>query len=237
MLAASDFDGIEQCLQDVGRQVFGRVVERTVAAIAAAQEEACPRCGRCQQPMRLVDAHRPRNLPGLVGDDRRTRADFFGDACQRGRAPLDERLGLGGGPRSPGLERVACWFAIAGSFQEGADALSETLRVSVADEPTRRVTEAIGAVAEAETQALGAQAQAGTDSFASEAIAVTSSILLGEVDGAFVQEVDGAWHEVTAGVAAPLGPTEQADEQTGRTTLAMGLPSYCGGFESAERFW
>lgn len=236
-LAASDFDGIEQWLQEVGRQVFGPVVERTVAAIAAGGGKEHPPCPACHQFMRLVDEERPRNLQGLVGDYTISRAYFYCDGCHRGLAPLDERLGLGAGVLSPGLERVACWFGINDSFQEGADALHETLQIKLKDEPTRRITEGIGAVAEAEAQALVARAQAGKDIFASEEVTASSSVLLVEVDGALVHEVDGNWHEVKSGLAAPLGPQVQENEKTGRTTLAMGKPSFCAGFESAETFW
>lgn len=236
-LVASDFDGIEQCLQEVGRQVFGPVVEETVAARAAAAREERPPCPLCHQRMRLVDAQRSRDLQGLVGDYQITRAYFFCDDCHRGAAPLDERLGLGGGVLSPGLERVACWFGIDDSFQEGVDALHETLRITLKDEPTRRITEGIGQVAEAEAQALVAQAQTGREVFAPQEITATAPILLVEVDGALVHETDGNWHEVKAGLAAPLGPAVETDEKTGRTTLVMGKPSYCAGFESAETFW
>ena len=236
-LVASDFDGIEQCLQEVGRRVFGPVVERTVAAIAAASGEERLMGPVCHQRMRLVDAQRPRDLPGLVGDYTITRAYFVCDGCHRGAAPLDERLGLGGGALSPGLARVACWFGIDDSFQEGAAALHETLRIDVKDEPTRRITEGIGQVAEAEAQAWVTRAQAGQAIFAPEEVTASSSVLLVEVDGALVHEIDGKWHEVKSGLAAPLGPSVETDEKTGRTTLVMGKPSYCAGFESAETFW
>lgn len=236
-LVASDFDGIEQCLQEVGRQVFGPVVERTVAAIAVAQGEEGSTCPICHRQMRLVEANRPRDLQGLVGDYTITRAYFFCDDCHCGATPLDERLGLGGGALSPGLGRVACWFGIDGSFQDGADALHETLRIDVKDEPTRRLTEGIGQVAEAEAQMLVARAQTGHEVFAAEEIAATSPVLLVEVDGALVHEIDGNWHEVKSGFAVPLGPQVATDAKTGRTTLVLGKPSYCAGFESAETFW
>lgn len=236
-LAISDFDGIEQCLPKLGRQVFGPVVERTVAAIIAAQGEERPACPVCHHLMRLVDAERPRDFQGLVGEYTLTRAYFLCDDCHRGSAPLAERLGLGAGMLSPGLARVACWFGIDDSFQDGADALRETLQVEVKDEPIRRITEGIGAGAEAEAQALVARAQTGHDVFAPGEIAAISPVLLVEVDGALVHEVDGKWHEVKAGLAAPLGPQVRQDAKTGRTTLAMGKPSYCAGFEGAETFW
>jgi hypothetical protein len=236
-LTESDFDGIEQRLQEMARTVFGPVVEQTVAAIAAAHSDERPDCFKCQKPMRLVDYQRKRDLQGLVGDYSIRRAYFFCDRCQRGLAPLDERLGLGGGGLSPGLERVACRLGIGDSFAEAADALLETLRVELPDETERRVTEAIGQVAETEAQTAVALVQASQDPLPKEALEASSSTLLVEVDGTMVHEVDGQWHEAKAGLAAPLGPKLRQDEKSGRTTLAMGRPSYCVGFESAELFW
>jgi hypothetical protein len=236
-LVASDFDGIEQRLQEVGRAVFGPVVEQTVAAIAAAQTGEPPVCAKCHQKMRLVDSQRPRTLQGLVGDYRIVRPYYVCDACSEGQAPLDERLGLGAGALSPGLERVACRLGIDDSFAEAAQALEETLRIMLADEPLRRVTEGIGQVAEAEAQAAIALAQAGKDPLPEVVLQPSSSTLLVEVDGTMVHETDGQWHEAKSGVAAPLGPEVREDKETGRQTLAMGKPSYCVGFEPAELFW
>ena len=62
----SDLAGMEQRLRQVGRAVFGAVVER-VAAVREATEErgACPACGGHLQ---RVDQARRRTLQGLVGD-------------------------------------------------------------------------------------------------------------------------------------------------------------------------
>lgn len=236
-LSESDLDGIEQRLQEMARTVFGPVVEGAVAAIAAAHSGERPDCSVCQRPMRLVDYQRKRELQGLVGDYKIRRAYFFCDRCQQGLAPLDQRLGIGAGALSPGLERVACRLGIGDSFGEAADALLETLRIELPDETERRVTEAIGQVAEAEAQTARDLAQAGFDPLPQGAVEASSSTLLVEVDGTMVHEVDGQWHEAKAGLAAALGPKLREDEKTGRTTLAMGRPSYCVGFESAELFW
>jgi Uncharacterised protein family (UPF0236) len=236
-LVASDLDGIEQTLQEISRGVLGRVVEETVAAIARAQPEEHPRCPECGQPMRLVERERPRQLQGLVGDYALARAYFFCDACRRGIAPLDEHLGIGTGALSPGLERVACRLGISDSFAEAADALRETLRVELAGEAIRRVTEGLGAVAEAQNERAVALAQAGREPLPKGEIQALAAPLLVEVDGALVHETDGQWHEVKSGLAAPLGPKVQEDRQTGRQTLQMAKPSYCAGFESAETFW
>ena len=160
-LVAADLDGIEQQLQAVSRRVLGRVVEAVVTTIAAGQASERPRCGSCQQPMRLVDRARPRALQGLVGDYRVRRAYVACDRCGHGVAPLDARLGLGPGALSPGLARVVCRVGVEAGFGSAADLLEETLRVAVATETVRRVTEGIGAVAEAEEQAAIALAEVG----------------------------------------------------------------------------
>lgn len=231
-LMEGDLDGIEQQLQEMARRVFGPVVERTVAAIAATFSSEAASCPRCHQRVRLVDYRRSRSLQGLVGEYDITRAYFVCDRCHEGGAPLDEHLGIGTGVLSPGLERVACRLGIDDSFEDAVDALQETLRIHLVGEASRRITEGIGQVAEAEAQAAIALAQAGKEPLPSEEIKATSPILLVEVDGAMVHEVDGNWHEVKSG-----GPQMREDKKTGRTTLVMGRPSYCAGFESAETFW
>lgn len=237
-LLESDFDGVEQRLQDLGRRVMGEVVEGVVQTLAAEPLGEPPHCPTCQRPMRLVDVARPRSLQGLVGDYTFTRPYYGCSSCHHGLAPLDVRLGLGPGALSPGLARVACRLGIEDSFGEAADALEETLRVNVAREGTRRVTEGIGTVAETEEQAAMARAQVGWDPLPQEEVQLLPSGagLLVEVDGAQVH-LDDDWHEVKVGLAAPLGPQTAVDPATGRETLTAGPPSYCAGFETAETFW
>jgi hypothetical protein len=233
-LVASDLDGIEQRLQEVSRRVLGRVVEAVVTTIAAGQAVERPTCGVCQQTMRAVDPARPRALQGLVGDYRVRRAYFVCDRCGRGVAPLDERLGLGPGALSPGLARVACRVGIEEGFGSAADLLHETLRVDVATEAVRRVTEGIGAVAEAEQQVMIAQAQAGQPPPAD--IEPAPAALVVEVDGVHVH-AGGDWHEMKVGLVAPLGPATRTVKETGRVALTLGRQSACAGFETAALFW
>jgi hypothetical protein len=234
-LVAADLDGIEQRLQEVSRRVLGRVVEAVVTTIAAGQSVERPSCDPCQQRMRPVDPARPRALQGLVGDYRVRRAYFVCDQCGHGVAPLDERLGLGPGALSPGLARVACRVGIEEGFGSAADILHETLRVAVATEAVRRVTEGIGAVAEAEQQALMGQAQAGQPP-SPDASAVPPSALVVEVDGVHVH-AGGDWHEMKVGLVAPLGPATRTVTETGRVALTLGRQSACAGFETAALFW
>lgn len=234
-LVAADLDGIEQGLQEVSRRVLGRVVEAVVATIAAGQPAGRPTCGTCQREMRAVDPARPRALQGLVGDYRVRRAYFVCDPCGHGVAPLDERLGIGPGALSPGLARVACRVGIEEGFGSAADLLQETLRVNVATEAVRRVTEGIGAVAEAVQQVAIVQAQAGQPPPPDAGEAPPAALVV-EVDGVHVH-AGGDWHEMKVGLVAPLGPATRAVKETGRVALTLGRQSACAGFETAALFW
>jgi hypothetical protein len=232
-LVTADLDGIEQQLQDLSRRVLGRVVEHTVAAIAAAQPVTRPACPQCARPLRLADPARARHLQGLVGEYTVVRPYWHCAACRRGTAPLDEHLGLGAGALSPGLSRVACRLGIEAAFAPTADALYETLRVDVPAEALRRITEGIGQVAEAEQQVAMAAAQADQEPTPPE---VGPAQLLVAVDGVKVH-TDGDWHEMKVGVVAPLGPATWTDPDTGRVCQTLGAQSVCAGLEAATTFW
>jgi hypothetical protein len=235
-LVRADLDGIEQSLQGVGRRVFGRVVQETIAAIEAGREKGAPSCPHCHRPMRLVDEARPRSLQGLVGDYQLVRAYFYCDRCSESCTPLDEQLGIGPGAFSPGLARVACRLGIEKSFPEAADALSEALHMRVIDESVRRITEGIGQVAEAEQQTEVTRAKKGEDPVGSSQGVPITGMLAVEVDGALIH-LEKEWHEAKVGVVSPLGPKEEVDRDTGRVHLQLGDQSYCVGLEQAEEFW
>jgi hypothetical protein len=237
-LLTVDLDGMERCLQALSRQVLGRVVEQVVAERAAATSGAPPACGQCGGPTRCVGRGRPRQVQGLVGDYTLRRPYYGCAACHRGQAPLDAELGLDGGALSPGLSRVACRLGLEGSFGAAADQVAETLGVVVAEEAVRRITEGVGAVAEAEQQARIAQAQRGQalPPRPLGAAEVPSPLLVVEVDGVQVPLV-GAWHELKVSRVAPLGPALRVDPETGRTHLALGPAGYGAGLEPAEACW
>ena len=232
-LVTRDLDGMEQQVQELGRRVLGRVVEEAVAAVAAAQPAVPPVCPRCTQPLRCVDAARPRHLQGLVGEYRLVRPYWHCRPCAQGYAPLDELLGLAAGALSPGLSRVACRLGIEEAFAPAADILYETLRVDVPTEAVRRITEGIGQVAEAEQQAAMAAAAAGQEPPLPE---VAPTQLLVAADGVQVH-TDGEWHEAKVGVVAPLGPATWTDPDSGRECFTLGAQSVCAGFEPAAQFW
>ena len=232
-LVAADLDGIERGVQALSRQVLGAVVDAVLTTIAASSA-AAPTCPDCGQPLRLVERQRRRQVQGLVGDYTLRRPYFVCAGCHQGRAPVDERLGLGRGSLSPALGRVACRLGVETAFGATAVLLEETLGVRVPAEAVRRMTEGIGAVAEAEDQAMICQAQAGYAPPTGPCAA--GAALLVEVDGAMVH-LDDDWHEVKVGLAAPLGPRTQTDPETQRERRVMGAPDYCAGLEPAEPFW
>ena len=234
-LVACDLDGIERLLQQTSRNIMGRVVERAVEAIGAA-ETRIPNCLKCHQPMGLVDPKRKRDLDGLVGDYRLLRPYYACDRCeQQTSAPLDERLGIGSGKLSPGLGRVAARLGIEESFVEDSSLLEEVLGVRVADEPIRRITEGIGAVAEAEEQAAIALAKAGKDPVGADRVQPSEALVV-QVDGVKVRLIDD-WHEAKVGLVASLGPELVVDKKTGRTHLRLEAPDYFAGLEAGEEFW
>ena len=112
------------------------------------------------------------------------------------------------------------------------------MRVAVPAEAVRRITEGIGAVAEAEQQALMAQAQRGPapPSPLSATGAEPPTVLVVERDGGPAPLRDG-WHELKVSRVAPLGPAGQQDRASGRTHVALGPSSYGAGLEPAAACW
>ncbi len=234
----SDLAGMEQRLRQVGRVVCGAVMERVAAAREATEERgACPACGGCLQ---RVDQARRRTLQGLVGDYTLHRGYDQCGACKQGHAPLDVRLGLGTGSLAPGLLRVVCRAGIEGGFVDTGDRVVESVGVTIDDEVLRRLTEGIGAVAEAEVQAAMARVARGcpawTDADAAVTMAPESGVLAVEVDGMGVHRDDDG-HEMKVVTVAPLGPGVEVDADTGRERLCGGQASYGAGFEEAQSFW
>ncbi len=232
-LLRADLDGVEARLQALSRRVCGATLERVLAVRAVPQGERPP-CPACGGLLRLVDGARRRDPQGLTGDATLvrptsvcTRAD-----CGRGHAPLDAELGLGAETLMPRLARVVCRAGITGAFDEAATQLEEDHGVAVGDETVRRVTEAVGAVAEAAQQEDIDRARRGALTRA----AGGAPDMVVAVDGCQVLLLDG-WHEMKVGRAAPLGPALRIDHRTGRTFLAWGDAAICAGLEGAEDCW
>jgi hypothetical protein len=232
-LLAADLDGMEQRVQQLSRRVCGALLERVVAGRAAAPA-ARPPCPACGGLLRLVERERGRHLQGLTGDMTLHRPTYVctRTACGQGYAPLDDQLGLGAPTLTPRLARVACRAGITTAFEEAALHLEEELGVAMSGETVRRVTEAVGGVAEAAQQAAISQAQQGR---LPRPLHGAVDVVVA-VDGCQVPLDDG-WQEMKVGRVAPLGPAVQHEARSGRTFLAWGPAVCCAGLESAEEFW
>jgi hypothetical protein len=149
--------------------------------------------------MRRVDLARTRHIQGVVGDDTIARAYDLCDACRCGQAPLEAQIGLGPGALAPALLRVVCRLGIEASFEEAMDAVCDTLGVTVPPETARRVTEGLGAVAEADQQADMDAARQGRAPAATAAVA--TGVLAIALDGVQVPHREG-WHEMVRRIGA-----------------------------------
>jgi len=232
-LLTADLDGMEARLQAVSRRVCGATLER-VLAVRAVPRGARPPCPACGGLLRLVDGARGRNLQGLTGDATLVRPVYVCTRveCGRGHAPLDAEVGLGAETLMPRLARVMCRVGSTGAFDEAATQLAEDHGVAVGGETVRRVTEAVGAVAEAAQQEEVARARRGD--LTRPPGGATAMVVA--VDGCQVHLEDG-WHDMKVGRAAPLGPALRTDHRTGRTFLAWGDAAICVGLEGAEDCW
>jgi hypothetical protein len=230
---AADLDGMEQRVQQLSRRVCAALLERVLAvrAQAPAERPPCPACGGL---LRLVEQARGRPVQGLTGDVTLHRPTYVCTRpdCGRGYAPLDAELGLGAPTLTPRVARMACRAGITTACAEAAVHLAQELGVAISGETVRRVSEAVGAVAEAAQQAAIAQAQQGR----LPRPAHGAGDVVVALDGCQVPLDDG-WQEMKVGRVAPLGPTLRHEARSGRTFLAWGPAVCCAGLESAGDFW
>lgn len=227
VLCGGDLRAIEACLQPllrrVGGALLGAVARRRLADLAG-EVPTCPGCGGRLRAL----GRRSRTLVGLVGEVTVQRPTYHCGTCKAGMAPLDAAWGLGSGSLTPELARVVCRDGIEAAFGEGADLVFENLGVRLDPEAVRGISEAMGALVEAD--------QTDPTCWAPAVDAVIPPILAMEVDGVMVPEVD-AWREMKVGRVAPLGPGLVRDQESGETHLALGRSTYCVGREEATAFW
>ena len=130
---------------------------------------------------------------------------------------MDTELGLGTETLMPRLAQAVCRAGITGAFDEAATQRGEDHGVALGGETVRRVTEVVGAVAEATQQEEIARARRGD--LTRPPGGATDMVVA--VDGCQAPLLDG-WHEVKVGRAAPLGPATRTDRRSGRTYLGSG---------------
>lgn len=221
----ADLGTVEVRVQQLLRLVGGCLIEGFGQAQEAALERTHPQCARCQRAMRRV-GRRARHLVGLVGDARLDRSYYHCGRCGAGVAPLDEVWGLDSCVLTPGLARAVCRDGIEAPFGQAASLVAEHLGVALDEDLVRRVTERLGALADADQ---AGRVQRRVDQPVPETLVV-------ELDGGMVH-LRQAWQELKAGRVAPLGPKVVEDPDSGDRYLALGPSFYCAGVESCHDFW
>jgi hypothetical protein len=221
----ADLGTIEVLVQRLLRRVGGCIVAGLGQARVATLAQVQPCCAGCGGALRRVGV-RSRDLVGLVGDARIDRPYYSCAACGVGGAPLDEAWGLDRGALTPGLARVVCRDGLEAPFGQAASLVAEHLGVEVDEELVRRVTERLGALADADQ----------TERSAWQAAQPVPEMLVVELDGGLVH-LRAAWHELKVGRVAPLGPALVQDTVSGARHLALGPSCYCAGLEGTDDFW
>ena len=126
--------GTQTLMQSIGRQI-------TEALMAVPVPASLGVCRDCEQPLRRVDAHRPRSITGIVGDYHWTRPYAVCPQGHGSAAPQDQVLQLGPGQVSPKLAAMLARMAIDVPFDPVPDILAHTLGLALDGEMVRRVAE------------------------------------------------------------------------------------------------
>ena len=196
-------------------------------------------CRDCEQPLRRVDAHRPRSITGIFGDYPWTRPYAVCPHGHGSAAPQDQVLQLGPGQVSPKLAAMLARMAIDVPFDQVPDILAHTLGLALDGAMVRRVTEKVGSWAERQEQQAIQAAQAGD--VMAPPVPGPRTLLL-SVDGAMVKtqrarDNHRGWHEGKVGVCARFEPTPPSmGPDTDEAQPAYGRAEYCIGFEPQADF-
>lgn len=215
--------GLREALLKDGRRLLGELLDQAQESLADNTSRPGEKC----HPRRVKQAQT------LFGPVRLRRCYFYDPASQKGRAPLDEALGLVQG-FSPALVRLSSRAAA----RQGYEGASQDLRAFAGIEMEgRQIQRLVNRVA----PQVAAQLQAG-QSVQSNPI----PILYLEVDGTGVPmvapELAGRKGKQPDGTAktreAKLGAcfTQVRCDEEGRPERDFASTTYVGGFEPAEEF-
>ena len=221
-------DALEQCLQELLRPVHGRLEQRLLGERVAAIEAAAPLCPHGHG--RMERQERQRSLEGVLGPVQYCRGYFRCRTCDHAAAVADEVLGMGPGRLTPGLSRIAAMHAVQDAFGHAARTINATLRTQLSEDAVYRTTEALGAVADAESATgTGASAPDPTQPLGA------NTLLVG-ADGT-TTHTDGDWHEVKVGLVVSQGPEVATDPKTGRRHLQPHEQTFCALVGGADSFF
>lgn len=134
---------VERAVQE-GSALIGRAVMEGVANLAGGGPAATAECGHGHRA-RLVQP-RPKTIRTLFGEIATVRGYYHCDACHRGFAPLDDRLGMAGTSLSPGLVQACAATGMEAPYAKSRDLVQKVTGLPFVSASTiNRVTISEGA--------------------------------------------------------------------------------------------
>ena len=214
---------VEQQLLGLVERVKGGVLRAAAAALGRGYAGSALPC-ECGGVLKFMD-HRRRTILTLLGDLVLERAYYWCRSCGASRAPLDERLGLGGGGQSPGIVATTLLMCALHPNAQAMNVLEELGVPHVSVKESQRI------VLEAGEDVLGArdgEARAWSDEHIDpvEDVRRKPPERLAVLMDGTTAHTDGAWHEVKVGTFYPFD--EQGD--------AVGEKGCVATFEGVEHF-
>ena len=222
-------------------RIFRRVIGPALGAVLTSALEldqpvakrvraACEGCGRQRQP----HSWRKRNLLTVCGAVRFERPYYYCGACQQGRSPADETLGLGAYQAlSAGCVE---WLVLVGAvepFRPAAALLEELTGVGVGATTVRTHAEAVGGLLDIVRQQAAERVEAEREAAGPLDLAI--GILVVQTDGLQLRYLDG-WHEVKLGLVAGCEPGWPAPGTRPDQEHALVGPSYLATRLTADAF-
>ena len=230
----ADLRELEGGLTERGHRLLAGMLGAVSAARAGEAPRAAPQCPTCDGVAEWR-RERPKTLHLLLGDVPLARAYAYCAACRRGRAPLDEQLGIDQSGRSPRLAEALALLGTEVQFRPAAERLGQLCGVWLGASQAEAVTEGVGRTLAEQQDAAAVAALEPT------AAPVPVELERGEaalpwlvvmLDGVFVPERDGA-HEVKVAALTRAGPAP--DPAAGRRPR-LGRWRYVVEPSSLERF-
>lgn len=131
--------GLREMLRQIGLQALGLLLSSLQTTPVS--QVGCECRGRLHY-QRMREA----NIISVFGRTQYERAYYAGCVCQKGKAPLDEQLGLVPGAVTAGLARLLALAGIEFSYAESPKWLQEYLLFEVSENTVRSETEQMGAL-------------------------------------------------------------------------------------------
>jgi hypothetical protein len=183
-----DVNQLERLLRDKALAIAAAALELRLSRRRLGYEGPGRPCA-CGSVQKFV-GHRSKTVATLVGQVTFERAYYRCRACGESSLPYDERVGLGQSAVSEGMGKAVCLCGVQEPFAPGAEMLRELTGQKLAAATAHRVTQRVGAVAEARERELAGRMETWTAPVAE----VRPDRLYVSVDGVMAPR-DGEWHE------------------------------------------